>query len=388
MKITVVGIGYVGLANAVALARYNQVTMLDIDAEKVQQVSHFRSPISDTEIESFFSSKKLSLNATTDPKQAFNAAEIVIVATPTDFNPETNEFDTSSVSSVIEQALRFGDSPYIVIRSTIPIGCTHDLRTAFKYEDIGFSPEFLREGSALSDCLNPTRIILSNESDKSRIYIERMLEAVSIKSSSVLLMPSKEAEAIKLFSNSFLAMRVAYFNEVDTFAMHNSLDSRSIIHGISLDPRIGDHYNNPSFGYGGYCLPKDTKQLLANYRNTPQTLIRAIVESNAVRKEYIALDILSKGSSVIGFYKLTMKSGSDNIRSSSIQDILRAVMAKGVEALIYEPILNGDEFFGAELVNDLAEFKERCDLIVVNRCTNDLSDVSNKLYSRDLTGMD
>jgi len=388
VKIAVVGTGYVGLSLAVMLARRHQVVGFDLDAEQVAQINARRSPVIDPLLQEHLSERELQLQATTDPAQALHGAEFVIIATPTNYDDRSNFFDTSSVEKVIGQTLELNPSATIVIKSTIPVGFVERMRTAHTGAQIIFSPEFLREGRALEDNLYPSRIVVGDDGDRGRAFADLLLEGAQIEEVPVLLTGATEAEAIKLFANTYLALRVAYFNELDTYAVSHNLSTRQIIEGVGLDPRIGSHYNNPSFGYGGYCLPKDTKQLLANYRTVPQNLINAVVDANTTRKDFIAADVLSRGPRVVGVYRLIMKAGSDNFRTSSIQGIMKRIKAKGIEVIVYEPTLTEDHFFHSEVVRDLADFKERADVIVANRPTEDLDDVLDKVYTRDLYGRD
>ncbi len=387
MKIAVVGIGYVGLANAVILAQHHDVIAFDVDAGKVAQVNSRRSPVIDPELEDYLAHRELRLSATTVAEAAYSGAEFVIVATPTDYDPETNYFNTSTVEAVVADALRIEPRATIVIKSTIPVGFTSSLRTSHPDATIIFSPEFLREGKALYDNLHPSRIIVGSDSEAGRTFAGLLLEGAA-QDAPVLFTGSTEAEAIKLFSNTYLALRVAYFNELDTYAVMHRLDTAQIIEGVGLDPRIGSHYNNPSFGYGGYCLPKDTKQLQANYRDIPQNLISAIVQANTTRKDFIADDIMRRNPSVVGLYRLTMKWGSDNFRTSAVQGVMKRLKAKGVEVIIYEPELHEDTFFNSEVIRDLDAFKARSDVIIANRRTDVLADVAEIVYSRDLYGRD
>lgn len=388
MNIVVVGTGYVGLSNAVILARHHHVTAVDIDFSRVQRVNAGFSPIVDAELEDYLSNETLDLRATLDADAAYLDADYVVVATPTNYDPETNHFDTSSVESVVAAALSANPQTRVIIKSTIPVGFTESLREKYADATIMFSPEFLREGRALFDNLHPSRIIVGEQGSAGQEFAQLLLEGSLETEVPILLTDSTEAEAIKLFSNTYLALRVAYFNELDTYAASRSLNTAQIINGIGLDPRIGNHYNNPSFGYGGYCLPKDTKQLLANYDDVPQNLITAIVDANRTRKDFIAEDILSRKPEVVGIYRLIMKEGSDNFRQSAIQGVMKRIKAKGISVIVYEPTLDSKEFFHSEVVADLDDFKKRADLIITNRRTDSLDDVAEKIYSRDIYGRD
>lgn len=387
-QITIVGIGYVGLSNALVLSQHNKVTAFDIDKEKVAKIKQLQSPINNLEFSQFLAQKHLSLTAVLDKQTAYQNADYVIIATPTNYDAKTNFFDTSSVEQVIEDVLSINPSAMIVIKSTVPVGFTEGVKQKLGVENIVFSPEFLREGKALYDNLYPSRIIVGEQSERANAFAQLLLSCAIKKDVEILLTNNTEAEAIKLFANTYLALRVAYFNELDTYASIHGLDTRQIIKGVSLDPRVGDYYNNPSFGYGGYCLPKDTQQLLANYKNVPQNLIQAVVSSNKTRKKFIASEILAKNPKIVGIYRLIMKAGSDNFRDAAIFDIIKYLKAEGVQVIIYEPSLVQEEFLGSPIIQELSVFKNQADVIVANRSTEEIHDVNDKIYTRDVFGGD